>query len=95
MSHNRSPSKIRSDVLSSPLDVFRSWHLEVECCGGDCPVGRMHRVDALIRHYPGATVGGVLARLKCVTCGRGLSSAVLAQARPLRRVPLRGAEVQY
>lgn len=95
VAHNRSPSEIRSDVLGSPIEIFRGWHLEVECGGSDCPVGRMNGVDALIHHYPGAMVGEVLARLKCVACGRRLTTAVLSQSRPLRRLPLRGPEVSY
>jgi hypothetical protein len=81
--------------MSSALDTFRGWHLDIECGGVGCPVGRTHRVDALVQHYPGATVGAVLIRLKCVDCGRGIESAVLSQARPLRRVPLRGSEVRF
>ena len=95
MAHNRYPSKLRSDVLAAPLEVYRGWMLEVECEGSGCPVGRSHRVDALVRHYPDATVGAVLLRLRCVTCGRGPAVIVLAEVRAARRVPLRGPECGY
>lgn len=92
---NRSPSKLRSDVLAAPLEVYRGWMLEVECEGSSCPIGRAHRVEALVKHYPGATVGVVLLRLKCVTCGRGPAVVVLTDVRAVRRVPLRGPECGY
>ena len=95
MAHNRSPSKLRSDVLAAAIEVYRGWMLEVECEGSSCPVGRSHRLDALVRHYPGATVGSVLLRLRCVTCGRGPAVVVLTEVRAARRVPLRGPELGY
>ena len=95
MAHNRSPSKLRSDVLAAPLDVYRGWMLEVECEGSSCPVGRSHRIDALMKHYSGATVGAVLLRLKCVTCRREPAVVVLTEVRAARRVPLRGPECGY
>ena len=30
MAHNRSPSKIRADVLGSPLSIYSGWFLEVD-----------------------------------------------------------------
>ena len=95
MAHNRSPGKIRSDVLGSPLDIYRGWVIEVECESPNCPVGRSHRVDALARHYPGRTVGEVIGRLRCVACGQGPRVIVIAEAFQRRRVPLRGPEVRY
>lgn len=92
MAHNLSPSKLRSDVLAAPLEVYRGWLLEVGCDGDRCPFGRSHRVDALVKRYPGVTVGAVLLRLKCVTCGRGPAVVVLTEVRAARRVPLRGPE---
>ena len=79
MAHNRSPSKLQSDVLAAPLEVYRGWMLEVECEGSSCPVGRSHRIDALVRHYPGARVG--MLRLRCVTCGRRPAVVVLTEVR--------------
>ena len=95
MAHNRSPSKLRSDVLAGPLEVYRNWLLEVECAGTACPIGRVHRIEGLARHYPGATIGDVLRRLRCVTCGCGPAVAVLVELRAARRVPLRGPECGY
>ena len=95
MAHNRSPGKIRSEVLASPLAHFRGWRLEVDCAGSGCPSGRYHRVSKLMGHYPDATVGLVLQRLRCVACGRGPGAVVLAEDRPGRRVPLWGPEVTY
>ena len=86
---------MRSNVLAAPLDFYRGWMLEVECEGSSCPVGRSYRVDALVRHYPGATVGAVLLRLKCVACGWGPVVVVLTEVRATRRVPLRGPECGY
>ena len=95
MAHNRSPSRIRSDVLASPLDIYRGWLIEVECGTPGCPVGRSHRADALARHYPGCTVGQLVGRMKCVACGQGPKAVVIAEAIQRRRVPLRGPEVSY
>ena len=95
MAHNRSPGKIRSDVLQSPLGSFHGWRLELECQPGTCPTGRYHRVNRLLQHYPGCTVGQVIGRLRCVTCGRGPTAVVLAEDRPGRRVPLTGPECGY
>ena len=95
MAHNRSPSKLRSDLLAAPLEVCHGWIVEVECEDSGCPVDRSHGVDALVRHYPGVTVGAVLLRLKCETCGRGPAAAVLTEIRAARRVPLRGPECGY
>ena len=50
MAHNRSPSKIRADVLGSPLSIYSGWFLEVDC-GGSCPRGRLYRVQALARAH--------------------------------------------
>ncbi len=55
----------------------------------------LHRVNRLLQHYPGCTVGQVIGRLKCVTCGRGPIAVVLAEDRPGRRVPLTGPECGY
>ena len=95
MAHNRSPSRLRSDVLAGPIEVYRGWVLEVECGTPGCPVGRSHRVEALAGHYPGLTVGEVIDRLRCVACGQGPRNIVLAEAVRRRRVPLRGVEVAY
>jgi hypothetical protein len=62
MAHNRSPGKIRSDVLMSPLGSFNAWFLEVDCAGG-CPRGRVYRVSALARAHGDRTVHDVVRLL--------------------------------
>jgi hypothetical protein len=87
--------------MSSPLSYWREWHLEVECSGERCPVGRAHPVDRLERFHPGATVSDVIDRLKCAACGAASTSAVLTDAaqdgrrKPGRRLALRGPECRY
>ncbi len=95
MAHNRSPSKLRSDMLRAPLAVYRGWLLEVACASDRCPKGRATRIDALLCHYPDATLGATLNRLRCVVCGCGPVEAVLTEVRAGRRVPLRGSECGY
>ena len=93
MAHNRSRTKLRSDVLGSALNIYRGWLLKADCGSPGCPVGRSHRLEALARYYPGATVGDVLNRLRCLKCGQGPREAVIVEAYRRRRVPLRGPEV--
>ena len=95
MAHNRSPSRLRADVLASPLAVYRGWRLELECPRGDCPSGRIHAVDRLLLRHPDARVGEVTRRLLCVVCGRAPDSIVLAEDRPGRRVALADPELRY
>ena len=95
VAHNRSPSKLRSDVMAAPLTYYGGWMLEVECGNSGCPVGRSHKVASLFKHYPGCTVATVIGRLRCIRCGRGPVSAVLVLAHPQDRLPLRGPEVRY
>ena len=63
------PSKIRADVLGSPLSIYSGWFLEVDC-GGSCPRGRLYRVGALARAHGDRTVGDVVRRFRCQVCGR-------------------------
>lgn len=52
-------------------------------------------MDALARMYPEATVGAVVARFRCLACGRGPESVVLVEAKLARRVAPRKPEVRY
>jgi hypothetical protein len=96
VAHNRSPTRLRSDVLASPLAVYRGWRLELECAPGGCPVGRIYQLDRLLRACGGdATVGQITRRLRCVVCGRAPETIILAEERPGRRVALAGPEIRY
>lgn len=94
MAHNRSPSKIRADVLAVPLDVYRGWMLEVDC-GGPCPRGRIYRIEALARHHGDRKVGEVIRRFRCQVCGAGPIKVTLTETFERRRVPLIGPDVMY
>ena len=94
MAHNRSPGKVRSDVLMSPLSVFGAWLLEVDCAGA-CPRGRVYRVAALAKAHGDRTVGDVINRFRCSRCGAGAVTVTLSEAFERRRVPLVGPEVRY
>ena len=94
MAHNRSPSKIRADVLGSLLSIYSGWFLEVDC-GGSCPRGRLYRVQALARAHGDRTVGDVVRRFRCQVCGAGAITVVLSEAFERRRVPLVGPECGY
>ena len=89
MSHNRSPEKIRSDVLQSPLGSFHAWLIEVDCAGG-CPRGRVYQVAALARAHGDRRVGDVIQRFRCQLCGAGAVTVTLSEAFERRRVPLMG-----
>jgi hypothetical protein len=95
VAHNRSPSRLRADILASPLAVYRGWRLELECPRGDCPSGRIHGVERLLLRHRDARVEEVTCRLRCVVCGRAPESIVLAEDRPGRRVALAGPEIRY
>ncbi len=94
MAHNRSPSKIRADVLGSTLSIYSGWFLEVDC-GGSCPRGRLYQVKALARAHGDRTVGDVVRRFRCQVCGAGAITVVLSEAFERRRVPLVGPECGY
>ncbi len=94
MAHNRSPSKIRADVLGSPLAVHSGWTIEVDC-GGSCPRGRLYRVQALVRAHGKRTVDHVIRRFRCQVCGAGAITVVLFEAFERRRVPLMGPACGY
>ena len=67
MAHNRSPSKIRADVLGSPLSIYGGWLLKVDC-GGPCPRGRLYRS----KRGPGPTATQRWRRgapVPCQVCG--------------------------
>jgi hypothetical protein len=94
MAHNKSPGKVRSEVLATLLvNLGVGWILEVECGGAGCPKGRTHRIDRRSAHYPEGTVGSAVHRLRCVVCGGGAKVAVLVAGR--QRFPLFGPEVRY
>ena len=94
MAHNRSPGKIRSDVLMSPLDAFSAWLIEVDCAGA-CPRGRVYRVETLAKAHGDRTVGDVVRRFRCAQCGAGPVTVTLSESFERRRVPLIGPEVRY
>jgi hypothetical protein len=94
MAHNRSPGKIRSDVLMSPLGAFSAWLVEVDC-GGTCPRGRVYRVEAPAKAHGDRTVGDVVRRFRCTQCGAGPVTVTLSESFERRRVALLGPEVHY
>ena len=95
MAHNQSPSKLRSDVLGAPLEIYRGWQIQAECGQAGCPAGRAYRVETLARLYPGCTVGEAVNRLRCASCGTGPRDVAMAEVFERRRVPLRGAGCQF
>lgn len=64
-------------VLAAPLDRWRGWMLHVDCGGAGCARGRHFAVADLLPHYPGVTLEGVVAAMRCTICKGAVNKAKL------------------
>ena len=97
---NASARGQRAAILESRLTEFTGYYIAMDCQSEGCGGERTFAVSDLENFYHGQTVGRVLQRMRCNSCGGCVGAAWLvtgpvarARVRP-RRVPLRGHEAR-
>jgi hypothetical protein len=85
MAANISARKLQLEALGAPAASYAHCFISVECAGQDCQKGRTFPVEGFAGVFPGLTLGEILKRMRCQTCGGPLVSARLLTGPPGRK----------
>jgi hypothetical protein len=85
MAANISARKLQLEALGAPAATYAHCFLTVECAGPECERGRTFPMEGFAGVFPGLTVGEILKRMRCQSCGGPLVSARLLTGLPGRK----------